>query len=232
MMKSWKTISGYRITRLISGRSNVFLLTSDTKSILIDTSTGGYWKKLDKRIEKYSNGRIDILILTHAHYDHAFNAMRIKEKYNSLVYIQCNEEDNLLNGINPEIVGSNIMTKMISSIFGKTFMRLKKYRGFSADILVHDRYDFELEDIHAYLMHTPGHSSGSMSLIIENEIAIVGDCMFGVFKSSVFPPFIISSEDLIDSWGNLIETGCSLFLPSHGKEKTRDQLIKDYICRK
>jgi len=112
-MKSWKTKSGYKITRLISGRSNVFLLTSDTKSILVDTSSGGYWKKLEKRIDKYSNGRIDILILTHAHYDHAFNTMRIKEKYNSLVYIQSNEEDHLFNGLNPKIVGSNIILPKI-----------------------------------------------------------------------------------------------------------------------
>lgn len=231
-MRSWKTKSGYKITRLISGRSNVFLLTSDTKSILIDTSTGGYWKKLNKRIEKYSNARIDILVLTHAHYDHVFNALRIKEKYNSTVYIQCNEEDNLLNGVNPGIVGSNIMTKMISSIIGKTFIKVKQYLGCSIDILVHDRYDFELEEINAYLIHTPGHSAGSMSLIIDNEIAIVGDCMFGVFKSSVFPPFITSSEDLIVSWGKLIDTGCALFLPSHGNEKTMDQLLKDYIRRK
>jgi len=119
---------------------------------------------------------------------------------------------------------------MITSIFGETLMLANRYRGCSADLLVHDRYDFD--GINAYLIHTPGHSAGSMSLIIDNEIAIVGDCMFGVFKSSVFPPFLTSSKDLIDSWGRLIETGCTLFLPSHGKEKTRDQLLFDYFRRK
>jgi len=231
-MKSWKTKSGYEIKRLIYGRSNVFLLTSDNKRILVDTSPGVYWKKLEKKIEKYSNGRIDILILTHAHFDHAYNTIRIKEKYKSSVYIHCNEADKLLNGENPETNGSNIMTKIITSLFGKTFMRMKNYHGCSADVMVYDRYDFEVEGLHAYLIHTPGHSAGSMSLIIDNEIAIVGDCLFGVFKTSVFPPFVTSPQDLTASWCRLIETGCSIFLPSHGNEKTRNQLIKDYIRHK
>lgn len=231
-MKSWKTQSGYEIKRLLSGRSNVFLVIANNKSILVDTGPGSYWRKLDKRIEQLGIGRIDMLVLTHAHYDHASNSRRVKEKYGAIVYIQQQEAENLLNGENPEIHGTNVLTMLMTSLLGKTFLKMKRYIGCSAYVIVHDRYDFEGVGIHAYLIHTPGHSKGSISLIVDDEIAIIGDCMFGVKKSSVYPPFADNSHELISSWGKLIETGCTLFLPSHGKEKTRDQLIEEFNRRK
>jgi len=210
----------------------VFLVIADDKSILVDTGPSIYWRKLDKRIEQLGIRRIDMLVLTHAHYDHASNSRRVKEKYGASVYIQQQEVENLLNGKNPEIHGTNVLTMLMTSLLGKTFLKMKSYIGCSTDVIVHDRFDFEEVGVHAYLIHTPGHSKGSISLIVDDEIAIVGDCMFGVNKSSVYPPFADNSHELILSWGKLIETGCTMFLPSHGKEKTRGQLIEDFNRRK
>ncbi|MBK7709835.1 MAG: hypothetical protein IPJ37_01830 [Bacteroidales bacterium] len=48
-MKSWKTRSGIKILRMLSGRSNVFLLTNGSENILIDTSPANKWNKLEKK---------------------------------------------------------------------------------------------------------------------------------------------------------------------------------------
>jgi glyoxylase-like metal-dependent hydrolase (beta-lactamase superfamily II) len=58
-------------------------------------------------------------------------------------------------------------------------------------------------------------------LVVDDEIAIVGDCMFGVFKSSIFPPVAEDPDEMIRSWGKLLETNCSIFLPSHGSANDR-----------
>jgi hypothetical protein len=50
-MKSRETRSGYRIIRVLSGRSNVFLLTDGEKPILIDTGPGYMWKLMQKQFE-------------------------------------------------------------------------------------------------------------------------------------------------------------------------------------
>jgi hydroxyacylglutathione hydrolase len=93
--------------------------------------------------------------------------------------------------------------------------------------LVDDRFDLNEFGFNAYLMHNPGHTGGSMSLIVDDEIAIVGDAMFGVFKWSVFPPFAEDSAQMIKSWGKLLATNCSLFLPSHGSANIRMLVEKD-----
>jgi hypothetical protein len=55
-----------------------------------------------------------------------------------------------------------------------------------------------------------------MSLIVDNEIALVGDVMFGVFNWSVFPPFADDVPTLEKSWGKLAKSGCKMYLPGHG----------------
>jgi len=80
----------------------------------------------------------------------------------------------------------------------------------------------------AYLTHTPGHTIGSMSLIVDNEIAIVGDTMFGVFNWSAFPPYAQDADLMLKSWKKLLETNCNEFLPSHGTANSRDLVQKCY----
>ena len=70
-----------------------------------------------------------------------------------------------------------------------------------------------------------------MSLIIDDEIAIVGDAMFGVLKKSIYPPYADNSKELINSWEKLLSTNCKLFLPAHGSANSRKQL-KQNLGRK
>ncbi len=65
-------------------------------------------------------------------------------------------------------------------------------------------------------------------MIVNNEIALVGDAMVGMFKNSIYPPFACDTEQMVESWGKLLETGCSLFLPAHGTENSRELVEKQY----
>jgi len=230
-MKKWKTKSGYEIVRLLSGRSNVFFLTNGNKNVLIDTSVSRNWTMLQQQLDKSGINTLDYLILTHAHFDHAANANRLKEKFNCKVYIQSQEERYLEKGENIIPEGTNFMTRLLVNLIGKRFFQKVRYEPCKPDVVVNSAYPLEELGFNAYLMHTPGHTSGSMSLIIDNEIAIVGDTMFGVFKGSVFPPYAQDKDTMVKSWGKLLETGCSEFLPSHGTANKRLLVQKDYNKR-
>jgi hypothetical protein len=67
---------------------------------------------------------------------------------------------------------------------------------------------------------------------LANEIALVGDAMFGVFKGSVFPPFADDVNQMVASWKLLLATKCNTFLPSHGSTCSRDLLQKNYDRKK
>lgn len=59
---------------------NIWHFKRDGKDILIDTGTGDSWKQIEK-LEK-----IDKVILTHSHYDHADNLPKILDKYSPEIY--------------------------------------------------------------------------------------------------------------------------------------------------
>ena len=231
-MKKWITKSGYKIIQILSGRSNVFLLTNGKRNILIDTSVARLWSKLLKQLKKLNINEIDYLFLTHAHFDHAANANKIKETFNCKVLIQSNEEDYLAMGENILPKGTSFLTRPIVNILGKRFFYKFRYEPCKPDIVIDSPYNLKELGFNAYLLHTPGHTIGSMSLIIDDEIAIVGDTMFGVFKWSVFPPYAQDIDKMIRSWGKLLETGCAEFLPSHGASNKRIIVQKDYYKRR
>jgi glyoxylase-like metal-dependent hydrolase (beta-lactamase superfamily II) len=230
-MKEWSTFSGYKIIQLLSGRSNVFLLTNGENNILVDTSPGFMWKKLQKRLERLRIEKISLLILTHSHFDHAANAARIKEKYNASVIVHQSEAKYLVAGDNILPVGTNPITRFYVRVFAEQFRSIALYQSCNCDLTVDETYDLSKWGFNAYLMHTPGHTRGSMSLIIEDELALVGDTMFGIFSWTVFPPFASDQNQLLKSWEKLLETKCEIFIPSHGSANKRS-LVEKSLVRK
>lgn len=227
---TWITKSGYKIIRVLFGRSNVFLLTNGRQNILIDTSPGFMWPVLDRQLKKLDVTRIDYLILTHSHFDHAANAGRIKEEYHAQIIVSKYEADFLKTGENPMARGTNILTHAFSSLLGKKVLTLLRNKPCSYDILVDSILDLRDFGFEAYIIHTPGHTIGSMSIVVDDEVAIVGDAMFGVFRWSVFPPFANDIKQMVESWGKLLETNCTIFLPSHGSANSRSLVQRTYIC--
>jgi hydroxyacylglutathione hydrolase len=231
MMRTWKTKSGYRIIEILSGRSNVFLLKNGEKNVLIDTSPGYMWYLLDKRLKKLNVRIVDYLIITHAHFDHAANSNKIKKYYKSLVIIHQSEAANLAAGRNTNTSGTNLIYKFISKYLTISRMTFLNYEPCEYDFTVNTTFDLTNMGFNAYILHTPGHTKGSMSVIIDDEIALVGDCMFGVFSSSVYPPVAENPQELIKSWCILLDTDCSIFIPSHGSANSRELVQKDYNKR-
>ena len=97
-MKTWTTGNGYTITRVLSGRSNVFLLANGRSSVLIDSGPGFMWKLLYRRLIKIGVQQIDYIILTHAHFDHANNARNIVDHFGAKVIIHEDEANYLAEG--------------------------------------------------------------------------------------------------------------------------------------
>jgi glyoxylase-like metal-dependent hydrolase (beta-lactamase superfamily II) len=178
---------------------------------------------------------MEAVILTHAHFDHASNAAAMKERYGMDIMIHESESALLANGQNPHVNGFVGGIRRILSRMANTFLMPIQYEPVHCDILIYDGLNLSQYDMNAYIIHTPGHTAGSVSVIVDNEVAIVGDAMYGVFPGSVCPPFVDNFTQMADSWVKLFEADCQIYLPAHGKKIGRELLssqIKKYKSRK
>ena len=229
-MISFTTSNGTSIRRLLGGRSNVFLISCDNRNILVDTSTKTNRRSLINRLDSLSikPGSLSALILTHAHFDHAANAATIRNTYNAKIIVSEREAGLLESGTNAPLQGAVPVTRFLYNILMKRFNVMDRlgYAPCKHDIVVRGRHDLKDFGFNAYIVPTPGHTAGSMSVIVDDEIAIAGDALVGVFPGSVLPPWAADREQMVRSWKILLDTGCRLFHPSHGRPRDRGMLLK------
>jgi hydroxyacylglutathione hydrolase len=230
-MKSWTTKNGHIVTHVLAVRCNVFLISKDNRHILIDTSLTSYRTKLARHLEELGVSQLDALILTHTHFDHAENAAFVREKYKAKVIVHKSEAGYLESGDSPLPGGTIKVTKFLVDHLGEKVQCKVKYEPCEVDIQVEDFLDLSEFGCNARIIHTPGHTAGSMSILVDDEIALVGDILFGDVPNSVFPPFADDVEQLVASWGRLLESKCELFLPAHGFHISRKVLEKCYKKR-
>ena len=223
-MKNWTTKNGYKIYQVLSLRSNAFLIEAGEYKILIDTGRKTAYKKLLKNLSILDCTGIDYLILTHTHYDHCQNAFSLKELFNCKIVASMFESDFAMTGYTPVPKGTIAPARIISALGRILGDKIAGYHPFNVDIIVGEHLDLKDKGLNINVIHTPGHSPGSLSIIIEKEIAIVGDTLFGVLTDSIFPPFADDIPLMKKSWKILLDSGCNLFLPGHGREIRRARL--------
>lgn len=229
-MKIWKTKEKNEIFQVLDGRTNCYFIPTDQGNILIDAGMRSAYNSLKKHIKSMHlvNENVDFLVLTHTHFDHCQNAAAVKKDNNCRIAVGKMEAGLASKGYTPIPQGTFNFTRMLNRLGNMMFSGSFGYDPFTADILVEESYNLMSGDINVVLISTGGHSVGSISVIIDDDIAIVGDAMIGVFEDSIIPPFADNIPDMIGSWHKLLQTGCRVFLPGHGHEISRDLLQKHY----
>lgn len=218
------------IIHLVKGRTNVYLIRQNQQCILIDTGTR---KNLDNvlRALKEHNihpSQIEYIILTHAHFDHVGCAGELKEITGAKIILHHKEMDWGRRGMSTFPKGTNTFFAIISELGRNFYKKLACFPSFEPDKLIFDRYDLNELGWNGYILHTPGHSPGSISVIMNDKYAFVGDTLFGIFQNSVYPPFADQTDLLIESWESLLNTACSFYYPGHGRCINYDLLLKEY----
>ena len=223
----------YSIIAIPMKRSNSYLIVLGGKGILVDTGYKGNIKNLKIALEKNNLTFLDIvlIVLTHTHYDHVGSLDEVKKMSASKVLVHSAEKEYLERGMTPSSKGTMWFSKIISGIGSTLIASNSRYQPVSSEIVVNDEYDLGKYIPSAKVIPIPGHTDGSISLVIGNEVAFVGDTLFNVIPGTVFPPFANNVSELLKSWEKLINTGCKTFYPGHGKPIPLQKLKDSYKKR-
>ena len=98
------------------------------------------------------------------------------------------------------------------------------------DIVLEDR-EFPLSGygIPGRILPTPGHSRGSVSVLLETGDAFVGDLAMNAFPLCLRPGLPIFAEDIQkvrESWKRLLDEGAKTVYPAHGNPFPADVIRK------
>ena len=101
---------------------------------------------------------------------------------------------------------------------------------FKPDILITDK-PFPLTEygIDGNVIHTPGHTLGSISVILDSGEAFVGCMAHNGVPFRIRPGLPIYAQDLIalkKSWKMLIDRGVKMIFPGHGKAFPAEVIIR------
>lgn len=235
-MKKWISQSGIEVAKTNTLRCNCYIIRDKDNAVLVDTSIKGERRKLLKSIIHYTENQqctLRCIVLTHNHFDHVGNAAFLSREFNCPILIHTTEAEELFVGHSSIPRGLKnpfkYLTLKISQLNNKgKVLPMQKFEKCEQNQVVGVEEGYSLSEfgINAKLIVSAGHTSGSVSVLIDNEIAIVGDAMVHSATGKIFPPFANNPELVKDSWRKLLDTGCKIFLPAHGNENTKDLVLK------
>ena len=230
-MQQWKTTGGQIVYRLLGGRVNVFLIEHNGRFLLIDTAMKRRRKKLIRALTKQgvTSENLKALILTHTHFDHAQNAAAVIDIFHTHLIVHESEAAYLATGDSPLPKGTTWPAKLLMKYMGNFIRWINRYAPAANVISISTAFDLAPLGFDAKIIHTPGHSKGSVTIILENEIALTGDSMYGQLPGNVFPAFADDAKLMVQNWKTVMDTGCSIFLPAHGRAISRKLLARELL---
>jgi glyoxylase-like metal-dependent hydrolase (beta-lactamase superfamily II) len=210
--------------QILVGRTliaDTFLLCG-SGTVIVDT---GYAGSLSIIIQALENAKrtlddISLILITHGHTDHFGCAAELKKLSWAPVAIHHLDATFLVTGKNPEIKLTRKVRPWAMERFVGSFREHDmEVAPVTPDIYIDDNLDLQEFGIEGWAVHTPGHTSGSISVVLDNGTALAGDLIvphpFNTGKPVL--PLYGEDENLIKKGLNrLLGMGVKTFYSSHG----------------
>lgn len=175
--------------------SNAYLVKGQ-RPVLIDTGCPADHAKLVSVLtrEGVAAGDLALILHTHGHRDHAGGTYQLKQMTRAPTAVHPGDADMLHKGANRPLIPTNWTGRLIRPFVDKPFPALQP------DLLLEDGMDLKPYGIGGRVITTPGHTNGSVSILLEEGRAVAGDLLIGGYLGGLFaghiPGYPYFAEDM------------------------------------
>jgi len=215
------------------GFTNVFLTECNGGYLLVDTSYTDQYDhfKTELRSRGIDLHQIKYVLLTHHHDDHAGFVKPLIQETRARLIVHENALPNLEKGVHyMDVRYLNTCTRVTLTLF--SLIREHTYPGYTLkedDVVIQRDESRLLKEIgvDGEILYTPGHTDDSITVLMSNGDAFVGDAamnFLGFCRIRYRPIVNESLDDVYRSWEHIIERGARTVYPSHGTPFDADKL--------
>ena len=161
------------IRQIKGGTDNCYLVTDGSKAILVDTASKQNLDQVTAECEKYN---IQLIVLTHVHFDHAENAAELSRRYGVSVAVHRKDEELFESFDKQPLKSSGLVGRVVLGLSLKVLRNTRVERPEHL-IYVKDGDDLATYGFDAKVIELPGHTLGSIGVDVEGKYLLVGDAL-------------------------------------------------------
>ncbi|MDR3354945.1 MAG: MBL fold metallo-hydrolase [Synergistaceae bacterium] len=211
---------------------NAWLVRSGERWLLVDTGKPRSSSALMAgiRFAGCKPADISLVVLSHAHYDHVGCARRIKEISSAPIAIHRLEAEVLRSGRFVVSDGLNAMGRF-KAFMGRHVVPhiFFSFQPVEPDVIIDSDVRLDNLGFPASIIHTPGHSEGSISVLFDDGRIFTGDLTItqplpGIWRH--MPIYGSSIAGIKRTWRRILDMGAKHIYPSHGADFPADELAE------
>jgi hydroxyacylglutathione hydrolase len=209
--------------------SNAYLVVGD-RPILVDTGSRGDASRIVAGCDALGVKIRDLALIlhTHVHSDHFGNTADLAAEAGCRVAYHPGDRPLAMRGDNGPLRGvglrGRVLAKMLSHL---------PFQARAADVDVSDGLRLDDFGVAGSVLHTPGHTPGSISVVLDSGDAIVGDVIMGGWAGGAIRPsrpnFHYFADDLpaaMASLDRILDAASGRLFVGHGGPIVRDAAVR------
>lgn len=190
--------------------------------IAVDAGAPNRAERFQRALERASVRPEDVqlILLTHGHWDHIGSAGDLRSITGAKLAMHEGDVACVEQALTPLPPGVTRWGRTFIALH-KLFLPLIHVPSTKVDLVLgNEGMSLGEFGVSGRVLHTPGHSPGSVSVLLDGGEAFVGDLAMNKFPLRMSPGLPIFAEDpgaVIASWRLLLEEGATMVYPAHGK---------------
>jgi hydroxyacylglutathione hydrolase len=172
------------VTQIKLRLSNAYLVQSD-QAILVDSGAPGEADKILQAVRAagVAPESLTLLVHTHVHGDHVGSTAVLQQKLGIPTAYHPADQRLMDQGHNGRLPGIGLRGQVMSR-----FLSGSGFPQFDPDVALAEGVSLRPYGIDGVIWHTPGHTAGSVSLLLADGQAIIGDVLMGGYMGGNLRP--------------------------------------------